>query len=201
MKKIKSLIVLFCLFQLVNCSAQNEIKLEYQNDNLLKEIGIGLVQQVNGSEKTVLYNDSEFKSIKSKVVRQGKEIIPLLNKIDYNILFFLCIEKNVKYFKIAISNGKYAYIKPSEKYIFYSWNDFLKKQVTSVESKNKKSKNIFDKINGNQINIKNLQSDDEIEIIDVKGDWLNIENNTVNKKYWIKWKEKNELLIYLNLLM
>jgi len=201
MTKVKLLTVVLCLFQLVNCFSQNTTKLEYQNDNLLNEIGIGLVQQVNGSEKIVLYEDPEFKSIKSKEAKLGKEIIPLLNKVDYNILFFLCVEKNIKFYKIAISNRKYAFIKPSEKYIFYNWNDFLKNQVTSVESKSKNSKSLFDKINGKQIEFKNLQPDDEIEITDIKGDWLCIKNNTLNKKYWLKWKEKNLFLIYFNLLM
>ena len=86
MRKIKSLITIFCLFQLINCFSQNKIKLEYQNDNLIQEIGIGLVQQVNVKEKIILYEDSEFKTIKTKDAKLGKNIIPLLNKVDYNPL-------------------------------------------------------------------------------------------------------------------
>ena len=56
-------------------------------------------------------------------------------------------------------------------------------------------------MNGKVITIKNIQSDDEIEVIEIKGDWLNIKNTTLNKEYWIKWREKNNLLVYLNLLM
>ena len=199
MRKIKSLITIFCLFQLINCLSQNKIKLEYQNDNLIQEIGIGLVQQVNVKEKIILYEDSEFKTIKTKDAKLGKDIIPLLNKLDYSILFFLCVEKNNKYFKVIISKEKYAFIKPSNKYIYYNWNDFLKNQITSVDCKNKNS--LFDKIDGKLINFKNLNFDDEIEIINVKDDWLNIKNTTINKNYWVKWKEKNKLLINLNLLM
>ena len=201
MKKLKLLNTIFCLFQLINCFSQNKKSLEYQNDNLIKEIGIGLLQQVDVNEKIVLYDDAAFKVIRSKDAKLGKEIIPFLNKVDYNILFFLCVEKNSNFYKIAISNKKYAYIRPSLKYLFYDWGEFFKNQVISVESKIKKPKSFFDKIDGNSIIIKGLQSDDEINIINIKGDWLNIKNNTLNKIYWIKWKEKNELLIYLNLLM
>lgn len=201
MKKIEFLSAFFCLFQIINCFSQNKISLEYQNDNLIKEIGIGLLQQVDVNEKIILYNDSEFKVIKSKDAKLGKEIIPLLNKVDYSILFFLCVEKNIKFYKVAVSNKKYAFIKPSEKYLFYNWEDFLKREVTSVESKNKNLKSVFDEINGKKIFFKDIQSDDEIEIINIKGDWLHIKNNTLNKRYWLRWKTKNELLIYLNLLI
>ncbi|MEZ0128682.1 hypothetical protein AB9T88_02315 [Flavobacterium sp. LBUM151] len=60
---------------------------------------------------------------------------------------------------------------------------------------------LFNKINGKPIKFKNLQSDDEIEVIEIKENWLNIRNATINQDYWLKWKDGNKLLIYLNLLM
>jgi hypothetical protein len=185
----------------MNCFSQSKINLEYQNDNLINEIGIGLIQQINASEKIILYSDIDCKKLKSKDAKIGKDIIPLLNKIDYSILFFVCIEKNSKSYKIVTSMGKYAYIKPSDKFIFYSWNEFLKNQVTSVESKNKNLNPLFDKINGKSVSLKNIQFDDEIEVITVKENWLNLRNTTIDKTYWLKWKDGNKLLIYLNLLM
>ena|GEM_PF-6499938 len=125
MKKInlQYLIFLFLLLRM-NCFSQSKINLEYQNDNLINEIGIGLIQQINAGEKNILYSDIDCKKLKSKDAKIGKDIIPLLNKIDYSILFFVCIEKNSKSYKIVTSMGKYAYIKPSDKFIFYSWNEF-----------------------------------------------------------------------------
>lgn len=202
MKKInlQYLIFLFLLLGM-NCFSQSKINLEYQNDNLINEIGIGLIQQINASEKIILYSDIDCKKLKSKDAKIGKDIIPLLNKIDYSILFFVCIEKNSKSYKIVTSMGKYAYIKPSDKFIFYSWNEFLKNQVTSVESKNKNLNPLFDKINGKSVSLKNIQFDEEIEVITVKENWLNVRNTTIDKTYWLKWKDGNKLLIYLNLLM
>jgi hypothetical protein len=202
MKKTKLFSFIFFLFQVIHCNAQKkETRLEYQNDNLIKELGIGLVQLVNPNEKIILYNDSSCKIIKTNQAKSGKDIIPILNKPDYGIQFFVCLEKNSNYYKIVISKGKYAYIKPTQKYFYYDWHDFLKNQVTSIENKNISSNPLFDKINGKVITIKNMQSDDEIEVIEVKDDWLNIKNITLNKEYWIKWREKNNLLVYLNLLM
>jgi len=199
--KIKSQYLILFLFLVINCFSQSKINLEYQNDNLINEIGIGLIQQINASEKIILYSDIDCKKLKSKDAKIGKDIIPLLNKIDYSILFFVCIEKNSKSYKIVTSMGKYAYIKPSDKFIFYSWNEFLKNQVTSVESKNKNLNPLFDKINGKSVSLKNIQFDEEIEVITVKENWLNVRNTTIDKTYWLKWKDGNKLLIYLNLLM
>lgn len=201
MKKNKFKYFVLCLIQIISCYSQKKRNLEYQNDKLLNELGIGLIQQVDVSEKITLYNDASCNKIKKKDATLGKDIIPLLNKIDYSILFFVCVEKNDKFYKIVISSGTYSYLKASNKLIFYNWNDFLKNQVSSVESKNKNSNPLYNKIKGKQIKFNNLQDDDEIEITAIKDDWLNINNTTINKKYWIKWKEKNELLIYLNLLM
>lgn len=201
MKKLKFGYFVLCLFHIISCNSQKKVNLEYQNDKLLKEIGVGLVQQIDVGEKIILYEDINCKKIKVKEAKIGKDVIPLLNKIDYSILFFVCVEKNTKFYKIVTSSGTYAYLKPSDKFIFYGWNDFLKNQVSSVESKNKSLNPLFDKINGTPVNYKDLQSDDEIEIINIKDNWLNIKNLTINKNYWIKWREKNELLIYLNLLM
>ncbi|PKB18728.1 hypothetical protein [Flavobacterium sp. 5] len=202
MKKAKLFSVIFFLFQVIHCNAQKEeAQLEYQNDNLIKELGIGLVQLVNPNEKIILYSYSSCKTIKTNQAKIGKDIIPILNKPDYSIQFFICSEKNNKYFKIVTSIGKYAYIKPTQKYLYYDWYDFLKNQVTSIENKNISFNPLFDKMNGKVITIKNIQSDDEIEVIEIKGDWLNVKNTTLNKEYWIKWREKNNLLVYLNLLM
>jgi hypothetical protein len=201
MKKLKFVYLIFCLFQIISCNSQKKVNLEYQNDNLIKEIGVGLVQQSDVNANIILYDDINCKKIKTKAAKIGKDVIPMLNKIDYSILFFLCVEQNSKFYKIVTSAGNYAYLKPSDKFIFYRWDDFLKNQVTSVESKNKILNPLFDNINGKPVKYKKLQPDDEIEIISIKDDWLNIKNITINKTYWIKWKVKNELLIYLNLLM
>ena len=184
------------------CNSQNkEQQIKYQNDNLIKELGIGLIQQTDVNKKITLYSDIDCRKIKAKNAKIGKDIIPLLNKIDYSILFFVCVEKNSKFYKIVTSLGSYAYIKPTNKFIFYNWDEFLKNQVISVESKNKNSNPLFDRINGKPVTLKNLQSDDEIEVINIKANWLNIRNTTINKDYWLKWRDGNKLLIYLNLLM
>lgn len=201
MEKLKFISVIFCLFQLLSCNSQNKVKLGYQNDNLLNEIGIGLVQQVVVTDKIVLYKNPDCKTVISKNSKIGKELIPLLYKIDYNILFFVCVEKNKDYYKIVISSGKYAYLKSSQNYLFYNWNEFLKNQVISLESKDLEKNPFVNKINGNPINIKIILPDDEIEIVEVKNEWAKIHNTTLNSNYFIKWRDKQNLLVFLSLLL
>lgn len=202
MKKLKLLTLLF-LFQITfNYSQSKGQKLEYQNDKLIKELGMGLLQLVNTDEKIVLYNDNFCRQIITDDAKLGKNIIPLLNKPDYGILFFVCVEKNSKFYKIVSTSGKYVYVKPSAKYLYYEWDNFLKSQVIYIDNINKKSNPMLDGIDGKIIDIKNLDYyDDDFEVVDVKNNWMNINNLTKKKKYWIKWKEKNKLLVTLDLLM
>lgn len=201
MKRLKKNLLLYLLLVITTSYAQKKIKLEYQNDNLIKQIGIGLVQQVKPNESVLFYKDRECSQIKIRDVNYGRYVIPFLYKVDYGILFFVCVERNDKYYKIAINKDDYAYIKPTVKLLFYDWEDFLKNQVTSIESKDLKANPFFDKINGKPIFLKNYQTDDESEVLEVHNDWLKIKNNTINRTYWLQWRENNNFLIYLNLLM
>lgn len=183
----------------VSCknTTNDKIELGYQNDTKIQKIGIGLIQQVKTSEPIELYKDKLF----TKILKDDITTIPILNKPDYGILFFVCLKKNTSYYKIAISKNKYAYIKTSKKYIFYSWKNFLIEQVTSFDNKDEINNKPKIKINGHTIKKLVKKEDDEIEIIEVNGSWIKVNNTTQNIIYWLKWKEKNKLLITINLLM
>ncbi len=203
MKKINILktIIVMTMLLFNNIKCQSSQNLEYQNDNLIQNIGIGLVQFVKTNETIPLYEDQLFTKVKASPAKLGKDIIPLLNKPDYGILFFTCVEKNPKYYKIATDKNRYAYLKPSKNLVFYSWADFLTQQVTSIENKDKKNKPRAS-INGKVIDSINWKSDDEIEIIKVQNNWIQIKNITQNNQiFWIEWKNDKELKIYLNLLI
>lgn len=196
-----SILILLLISSLTNCQKKIE-PLEYQNDNLIQNLGIGLIQIVSPKEKIIVYGDSRLLKINSKKLKVGSNFIPLLNKPDYNILFFTCIEKNNNFYKIAVSRNKYAYIRPSPNIIFYSWNNFLKKHLTSVESKDLKNNTPRISIDGKPISIKNWNSDDDIQIIEVKNEWLKAKNLTQNNQiFWIRWRDDKTLKIYLNLLI
>lgn len=197
---LKILLILLFVFNIFNCQ-KKEILLGYQNDEIIQNIGIGLLQIINPNKNITLYSDNTLSKIKIVNPKIGTNFTPILNKPDYNILFFVCVEKKSKFYKIIISKDNYAYIKPSDNFIFYNWGNFLKEQVVSIESKDLNNNPLRYSINGKTLSIKNLKSDDEVEIQEVKGEWIYIENITRNKKYWLQWKNKSKLLVYLNLLV
>jgi hypothetical protein len=134
---IKVSIILLFVFNIFSCQRKGA-SLGYENDELIQNLGIGLVQIINPNKNITLYSDNALSKIKIKNPKIGANFIPILNKPDYNILFFVCIEKKTSFYKIIISKDNYAYIKPSENLIFYNWENFLKEQVVNVESKNLK---------------------------------------------------------------
>ncbi len=191
-------IALVLLLVCTNALCQTIRNLEYQNDGLLQNLGIGLVQIRNVNKSIPIYSDRNLSKMQNGKI--GTHVIPLLYKPDYGILFFSCIEKKSGFYKIAISKDKYAYIKVSENHIFYPWEDFLKNQVISITSKNLKTNPPRDSIEGKAI-LKSGNADDETEILEVRNEWLKVKNTHNNQVFWIKWRDDKTLKIFLNLLI
>ncbi|MBK1894237.1 hypothetical protein [Chryseobacterium paridis] len=181
---------------------QNKTKLEYQNDTLVQNLGSGLVQFLKTSEKITLYSDRSFSKVEMKDAQIGDRFIPILNKPDYGILFFSCVEKGPNFYKIIISKNHFAYIKHSKNIIYYPWADFLINQVTSIRSKDLHDNPPRSSIKGKAINIENWAEDDEINIIKVDKNWIQVKNITQNNQlFWIEWRDDRTLKIFLNLLV
>ena len=64
MKKVNLEYIILLVFLTINCNSQNRINLRYQNNNLIKELGNGLVQQIDINNKIKLYRDINCKKIK-----------------------------------------------------------------------------------------------------------------------------------------
>lgn len=203
---MRKIFIAFCFFALLcNCKSNNNenklVELEYQNDVLFNNIGIGLVKVIDTNKEIELYSDKACKNKITSTVIFGENVIPYLYKPDYGILYLSCIEDGSDYSKIALNNETTAYLKKSQNIIFFDWSNFLKNEVLGVSSKDLNSIVCKESINGKSMDIKNLSYDDEIDILKVKGKWLYIHNLTIEKKYWVQWKNKNKLLVYFNLLM
>jgi len=199
MKKSLFLKITLILLLVFNSLKSQKNNLEYQNDNLIQNLGIGLVQFTNTAEKIKLYSDNTFTQTKN--IKIGSSFIPILNKPDYGILFFVCVEKKTNYYKLAISKNDFAYIKPSQNFLYYTWESFLKDQVSGIKSKNIKSNSPRATINGKLLNTATWKNDDEIEIIKIQDNWIQIRNISQNRLFWIQWRDEKELKVYLNLLI
>ncbi|MEW5675956.1 hypothetical protein ABGT15_06545 [Flavobacterium enshiense] len=174
--------------------------LEYQNDEYFNQLGVGLVQFTNVEAKIQLYADKNMqKSIINNVL--GADVMPFFYKPDYGILFFSCAEVNKDCFKIFLKNNEVAYLKKEKHMKYFSWNDFLKNEIVGLSAKDTEANLYADVVNGDQIDNSRFSSDDEIDIIDVKDNWLQINNATVKKTYWMKWSEEEKLLVDIYLLM
>lgn len=196
--EIKFFIIL--LISIFSMSFSQKVnKLSFQNDEILQEVGAGVIQEKIIEEKPILYNDSQLKEIIKIDMISAKEIVPFFYKKDYNILYFLCIKEYNNCYKIKINKDKYAYLKKSSNFVFYSWNSFIKNQIINLESKNIILNPAKYSINGYVVNIKHLDEDETV-IENIDGDWVYIKNNTRNIKYWIRWKNRNKILVYFNLL-
>ncbi|WP_435524274.1 hypothetical protein [Chryseobacterium indoltheticum] len=90
---IKISLILLFVFNIYSCQKKSTL-LEYQNDEIIQNTGIGLVQIINPNESVTLYSDNTLSKIKIINPKIGANFIPILNKPDYNILFFACVEKN-----------------------------------------------------------------------------------------------------------
>lgn len=196
MKLYISILSIILLYLFISCKSNNII-LEYQNDKLLNNLGIGLVQQINTEKQIELYKDDE---LLTKLSYDTVNTVPIFYKPDYGILYFVCLENKNNYYKILLNNSNTAFIKKTPEYSFSNWNDFIKKS-TRIESKNPKKYPIRDNINGKEINFKNLNDDSDIEVVEVVGDWVKIKNITKNVVYWLQWRDRNKLLVDINLLM
>jgi len=193
---LKITLILILIFNNLKSQKNN---LEYQNDNLIQNLGIGLVQLVNPREKIKLYADNTFTKLKDSKI--ANNFIPILNKPDYGILFFVCTEKKANYYKIAISKNDFAYIKPSQSFLYYTWENFLKDQVSNIVSKDLHKNMPRNLINGKPLNMTIWKDDDEIEIIKIQNNWIQVKNITQNKTFWIQWRDEKELKVFLNLLI
>lgn len=191
----KALFILFLFSFSTNIFSQQK-RLGYQNDQLLNNLGIGVLQQINVNEKIIYYSDS----LCSKPINV-KYKIPVFYKKDYGILFYICLKASEKYYKILISDKNPVFIKKRESLNFFTWDAFLKDEITGIDSKNLKEIYPRNSVNGEKIDIRKWSDDDEEEVLEVIGEWIKLKNTTQNVTFWIQWKNKDKLTIYLNLLM
>lgn len=84
---IKVSIILLFVFNIFSCQRKGA-SLGYENDELIQNVGIGLVQIISPNKNIILYSDKTLSKIKIKNPKIGANFIPILNKPDYNILFF-----------------------------------------------------------------------------------------------------------------
>lgn len=189
-------IFLLCvLFFYAKGSAQECLSYEFYNKT--ERLGIGLVKIEK--QLLVIKNQQLNKEIEEDMYNP-KHIVPLFFKPDYNIFYVVCLENQKTYYKVLSATGD-IYFVPKAEAKFVSWAKFLRNTtgVTNLnwelnplrETPSEKSK---------MIRIKDRKA--TYQVINVKGDWIEIQNeHNAHEKGWIRWRKADNLLIEVYLLI
>ena len=190
-----SIFLLCVLFFFYKGSAQECLSYEFYNKT--ERLGIGLVK----IEKQLITvkNQGLSKHIEEDMYNP-KHIVPLFFKPDYDIFYMVCLERQKAYYKVLSATGG-IYFVPKAEAKFVSWAKFLRNTtgVTNLnwelnplrETPSEKSK---------MIRIKDRKA--TYQVISVKGDWVEIQNEQdAHEKGWIRLRKADNLLIEVYLLI
>ena len=190
-----SIFLLCVLFFFYKGSAQERLSYEFYNKT--ERLGIGLLKIEK--QLIVIKNQQLNKDIEEDMY-SPKHIVPLFFKPDYNIFYVVCLERQKVYYKVLSATGD-IYFVPKAEAKFVSWEAFLSNTtgVTNLnwelnplrETPSEKSK---------MIRIKDRKA--TYQVINVKGDWVEIQNeHNAHEKGWIQWRKADSLLIEVYLLI
>ena len=189
-------IFLFCvLFLFYKGSAQECLSYEFYNKT--ERLGIGLVKI---EKQLITVKNQGLSEHIEEDMYNPKHIVPLFFKPDYNIFYVVCLERQKAYYKVLSATGG-IYFVPKADAKFVSWAKFLRNTtgVTNLnwelnplrETPSEKSK---------MIRIKDRKA--TYQVISVKGDWVEIQNEQdAHEKGWIQWRKADNLLIEIYLLI
>ena len=189
-------IFLLCvLFFFSKGSAQERLSYEFYNKT--ERLGIGLVKI---EKQLITVKNQGLSEHIEEDMYNPKHIVPLFFKPDYNIFYVVCLERQKAYYKVLSATGG-IYFVPKADAKFVSWAKFLRNTtgVTNLnwelnplrETPSEKSK---------MIRIKDRKA--TYQVISVKGDWVEIQNEQdAHEKGWIQWRKADNLLIEIYLLI
>ena len=189
-------IFLFCvLFFFYKGSAQECLSYEFYNKTEHLGIGLGKIEK----QLITVKNQGLSEHIEEDIY-SPKHIVPLFFKPDYNIFYVVCLERQKAYYKVLSATGDIYFVSKAEAR-FVSWEAFLSNTmgVTNLnwelnplqEAPSEKSK---------MIRIKDKEA--TYQVINVKGDWIEIQNeHNAHEKGWIQWRKADSLLIEVYLLI
>jgi hypothetical protein len=187
---------LFCvLFFFYKGSAQERLSYEFYNKT--ERLGIGLVKIEK--QLIVIKNQQLNKEIEEDIYRP-KHIVPLFFKPDYDIFYVVCLERQKAYYKVLSATGD-IYFVPKAEAKFVSWSEFLR-NTTGITNLNWELNPLREAPSEKSKVIKIKDKEATYQVINVKGDWIEIQNeHNAHEKGWIQWRKADSLLIEVYLLI
>jgi hypothetical protein len=192
-------------------------------DSAETEFGLGLVS-INFDDKTTLhfystpndkepkrtiqfFNDQTINSWNIRDLDKNKEWLkPEILWLDYSQFVFRCLTNKENWLKIIVNNetGETLWLKKSNLTTFSDWENYLKEMFGVARLTDKKQKiRSLPTENSDEII---YQGQDCFQVKSMKGDWIEIftadycdesytDGKTKIKSGWIKWRQRNKLLI------
>ena len=167
-----------------------EYKIGYYND--LNCLGLGVVNP----------KKFDFKFITDTITGTGfyidaieyqEYLIPIIWKPDYRIFYMPVIHISNKYYEVQVNTETSVFVNKND-FDFYTWEELFTKRTLSIDAEKgyvkqdvKSESVIFD--------------DDDIYLTVEKyeDDWLlvseTLEDGSKRDTYWVKWRDKNKLLV------
>ena len=187
---------LFCvLFFFYKGSAQERLSYEFYNKT--ERLGMGLVKIEK--QFIVIKNQQLNKEIEEDIY-SPKHIVPLFFKPDYDIFYMVCLERQKAYYKVLSATDD-IYFVPKAEAKFVSWAKFLR-NTTGVTNLNWELNPLQETPSEQSKVISTKDRKATYQVISVKGDWVEIQNeHDAHEKGWIRWCKADNLLIEIYLLI
>ena len=190
-----SIFLLCVLFFFYKGSAQERLSYEFYNKT--ERLGIGLVKIEK--QLIVIKNQQLNKEIEEDMY-SPKHIVPLFFKPDYDIFYMVCLERQKAYYKVLSATGD-IYFVPKAEAKFVSWSEFLS-NTTGITNLNWEQNPLQEAPSEKSKVIKIKDKEATYQVINVKGDWIEIQNeHNAHEKGWIQWRKADSLLIEVYLLI
>ena len=190
-----SIFLLCVLFFFYKGSAQERLSYEFYNKT--ERLGIGLVK----IEKRLVTvkNHGPSEHIEEDIYNP-KPLVPLFFKPDYDIFYMVCLENQKVYYKMLSATGD-IYFVPKAEAKFVSWEAFLS-NTTGVTNLNWELNPLQEMPSERSKVIRTKDREAIYQVISVKGDWVEIQNeHNAHEKGWIRWRKADSLLIEVYLLI
>ncbi|MFC0878857.1 hypothetical protein ACE01N_19835 [Saccharicrinis sp. FJH2] len=176
-----------------------------------KDLGIGMIFAIdafelleNGIPQNLFYSDINFKNN----ITNPEFIKPFLDKPDYALFHFICLERHTKYYKILINDTLEAFVESGKGFKYLTWEEVIKESLGFIRL-NRDENPIHIDSNSESDTIDYTCDADDFRAVDFKTIdnefWVKIEfSNTCKsdcaeiydkKNGWIRWREDKKLLI------
>lgn len=190
-----SIFLLCVLFFFYKGSAQECLSYEFYNKT--ERLGIGLVKI---EKQFITVKNQGLSEHIEEDIYSPKHIVPLFFKPDYNIFYMVCLERQKAYYKVLSATGD-IYFVPKAEAKFVSWAEFLR-NTTGVTNLNWEQNPLQEAPSEKSKMIRIKDREATYQVINVKGDWIEIQNeHNAHEKGWIQWRKTDSLLIEVYLLI